>query len=170
MLKRTLSFLVLAGTFCLPNAAEAQMFCRETLSDTKHKVQVSVCVTDVKRELIVHVKNLDIRTKQVVFANCVVDLTSIGGGKHQSGVAVLTVSQNRPNNRHVIAAQLLSRVATDFRSVDTKWILCIYDVKVLDEQATTSPASLRIGSNGTSSTLARTLYFSGGGLFPVEPS
>jgi hypothetical protein len=166
MLKLFLTLVVVACTLWLPSAAEAQMFCRETVSDAKHKVQVSVCVTDVKRELIVHVKNLDSRTKQVVFANCAADLTSIGGGKHQSGVAVLTVSQNRPNNRHVIAAQLPSRVATDFRSVDTKWILCIYDVKVLDEQATASPARLRIGSNDP----AKNNPFFGGRPVPVEPS
>jgi hypothetical protein len=117
------------------------MFCRETVSDSRHKIEVSVCLTDGTRDLIVHVKNLDRRTKQVAFADCMVDLASIGGDRHRSGLIRLTVSQSRPNNWHVIASQLPSRIATNFRNLNTDRILCVYDVRVLEEQAEATPFS-----------------------------
>jgi hypothetical protein len=132
-LMRIRAFALLAC--CYPGVADAQMFCRETASDEKYNIQVSVCVTDANRDLIAHVRNRDSRSKQVRFSDCVIDLTSIGGGRYRSGPVQLLVDKRRPTNRHVIAPRIPSSVATDFRNLNTKEILCIYFVKVLDESA-----------------------------------
>jgi hypothetical protein len=65
MSARSLMFLVSLGAFCLPDLAHAQMYCRESVSDKDFNIEVSVCVTDEKRDLIVHVKNLDRRRKEI---------------------------------------------------------------------------------------------------------
>lgn len=132
---RTLLFLALLGAVCLPGPAQAQMYCRESVSDNHYNIQVSVCLTDEKRDLIVHVKNLDRRRKEITFSECMVDLTAIGGGRHRSGRVLLTVYESRPNNRHVIAPQIPPHVARSFPMLDTRLIQCMYNAKILEQQA-----------------------------------
>jgi hypothetical protein len=127
--------LALLGAFCLPNLAHAQMYCRESVSDNAFNIQVSVCVTDEKRDLIVHVKNLDRRRNEITFLECAVDLTTIGGGRHRSGRILLSVYESRPSNRHVIAPQIPPHVARNFRMLDTRLIQCMYHAKILEQQA-----------------------------------
>ena len=135
MSARSLMFLVSLGAFCLPDLAHAQMYCRESVSDKDFNIEVSVCVTDEKRDLIVHVKNLDRRRKEITFPECAVDLTTIGGAKHRSSRVLLTVYESRPNNRHVIAPHIPPHVARDFRMLDTRLIQCMYRAKILEQQA-----------------------------------
>ena len=97
-------------------------------------IEVSVCVTDAKRDLIVLVKSLDKRRK-VVVVDCAVDLTPLGGGKLRTKPAALNVSEYRPNNRHVIAAHIPDHLAAGFRSLDTDRIQCRYYSKLLEQQA-----------------------------------
>ena len=134
MPRRVFLLAVLVCGMCVPGAANAQMHCRESVSDNDFKIQISVCVTDSKRDLIVHVKNLDKRRKAVV-VDCSVDLTPIGGAKHRTKPAALNVSEYRPNNRHVIAPQIPDRVAAGFRTLDTDRIQCRYYPKLLEQQA-----------------------------------
>jgi hypothetical protein len=128
-------FLVSLGAFCPPDLAHAQMYCRESVSDKDFNIEVSVCVTDEIRDLIVHVKNLDRRRKEITFPECAVDLTTIRGGRHRSGRVLLTVYDSRPNNRHVIAPRIPSHVAREFRMLDTRLIQCMYRAKILEQQA-----------------------------------
>jgi hypothetical protein len=132
---RMFVFPVSVCVFCIPDLAHAQMYCRESVSDNSYKIQVSVCVTDERRDLIVHVRNLDGRRKEITFPECSVDLTTIGGVKHRSGRILLTVYESRPNNRHVIAPQIPSHVANGFRNLDTRHIQCMYFPKIVDQQA-----------------------------------
>ena len=132
---RALVPVVLVAAFSFPDLAHAQMYCRESVSDNDYNIQVSVCVTDEKRDLIVHVRNLDRRRKEITFPECSVDLTAIGGAKHRSTRVLLTVYESRPNNRHVIAPQIPSHVARSFRTLDTRLIQCMYHAKILEQQA-----------------------------------
>jgi hypothetical protein len=100
-----------------------------------HNIQVSVCVTDERKDLIVHVRNLDSRRKEITSPECSVDLTTVGGLKHRSGRIILSVYESRPNNRHVIAPQIPSPVANGFRNLDTRHIQCMYLPKILERQA-----------------------------------
>jgi hypothetical protein len=119
---RALVFVVLVGALGFPSFAYAQMYCRESVSDNDYKIEVSVCVTDEKRDLIVHVRNLDRRRKEITFPECSVDITAI-------------VYESRPNNRHIIAPQIPSHVARSFRTLDTRLIQCMYHAKILEQQA-----------------------------------
>ena len=132
---RALMLVVVVGAVCFANSAHAQMYCRESIADKDYNIEVSVCVTDERRDLIVHVKNLDRRRKEITFAECAVDLTTIGGAKHRSGRVLLSVYESRPNNRHIIASQIPPHVARGFRTLDTRLIQCMYQAKILEQQA-----------------------------------
>jgi hypothetical protein len=132
---RALALLASTAAFLLPDSANAQMYCRESVADKDYNIEVSVCVTDERRDLIVHVKNLDRRRKEITFSECAVDLTTIGGTKHRSGRVLLSVYESRPNNRHIIAPQVPSHVVRSFRTLDTRLIQCMYVVKIVEQQA-----------------------------------
>ena len=134
-MRRVVLLLAACGAFALPKTADAQMFCRESLSDHDYKIEVSVCVIERNRDLIVLVRNLDKRRKEVTFPECSVDLTSIGGGKHRTGRVRLLVYESRPNNRHVIAPQISPDLANGFRGLSTNNIQCMYVAKILDREA-----------------------------------
>jgi hypothetical protein len=133
---RRVSILIAVSLlFAVSAPAHAQMFCRETVSDKDYNIQVSVCVTDTTRDLIAFVKNLDSRRKEITFSECVVDLTSIGGGQHRTGRIRIEVYESRPNNRVMIAPRISPTLATGFRTLNTSYILCMYVVKVVEQSA-----------------------------------